>query len=152
MNMKALLQRVLSGTVKIDSNTVGEIKSGFVVFVGIAEGDTDKDIEYMKNKIINLRVFADSDGKFNLSAIDVKAQLLIVSQFTLLADTRKGNRPSFTSAANPKVAEALFNKFVDSMSNSGLIVVTGLFQKHMIVSIENDGPVTIMLDSKRKIK
>jgi D-aminoacyl-tRNA deacylase len=152
ISVKVLLQRVIHGSVKVDNSIVGEINNGYVIFVGVTRGDTEKDIEYLKNKIVNLRVFSDSQGKFNISAVDCKAAMLIISQFTLLADTRKGNRPSFTDAADPAIAEDLFNKFVDSMRSSGLKVETGLFQKHMIVSIENDGPVTVFLDSRQKIK
>jgi D-aminoacyl-tRNA deacylase len=150
--MKALLQRVNRGSVTIGSETVGTINSGYVVFIGVARGDTDKDIEYLKNKIINLRIFSDSEGKFNISALDCKAEFLIISQFTLLADTRKGNRPGFTDADDPTTAETLFNRFVDSIRSSGLKVEIGRFQKHMVVTIENDGPVTVLIDSRQKIQ
>jgi D-aminoacyl-tRNA deacylase len=150
--MKALLQRVNRGSVTVDSETVGTINSGYVVFIGVARGDTDKDIEYLKNKIVNLRIFSDDEGKFNISALDCKAEFLIISQFTLLADTRKGNRPGFTDAADPATAETLFNRFVGSIRGSGLKVETGRFQKHMVVKIENDGPVTIFIDSRQKIQ
>jgi len=119
-----------------------------VVFVGVAEGDSPKDADYLVQKLVNLRIFADEAEKFNLSALDIKAELLLVSQFTLLADTRKGRRPSFTEAAPPPQAEALFEHFVNEAKASGLKVQTGRFQQYMQVEIHNDGPVTIMLDSR----
>ena len=148
--MKALLQRVSRASVSIDGSIVGSIGRGLVVLVGVAAGDTEKDIQHLVNKTVNLRIFEDSESKFNLSALDVKAELLIISQFTLLADTRKGRRPSFTDAAPPAEAEALFAKFVTEARNSGLTVATGRFQQHMLVEIHNDGPVTVMLDSREK--
>ncbi len=119
-----------------------------MVLVGVANGDTEKDAVELARKTVGLRIFADAAGKFNLSALDVKAELLLVSQFTLLADTRKGRRPSFVDAAPPDIAEALFEKYVAEARNSGLKVETGRFQQHMLVEIHNDGPVTIMLDSR----
>lgn len=148
--MKALLQRVKQASVSIDDKRVASIGQGLVVLVGIANGDTEKDIAYLIQKIVNLRIFEDSDSKFNLSARDVNGELLIVSQFTLLADTRKGRRPSFTDAAPPAQAETLFEKFVAEARSSGLQVATGRFQQHMLVEIHNDGPVTVMLDSREK--
>jgi len=148
--VKALLQRVSSASVSIAGEEVGRIGPGLVVFVGVANGDTEKDAQYLVAKIINLRIFADSQDKFNLSALDVGGELLIVSQFTLLADTRKGRRPSFTDAAPPDLAEKLFDYFVAQVRNSGLGVQTGRFQQYMQVEIHNDGPVTIMLDSHDK--
>ncbi|MBA7603787.1 D-aminoacyl-tRNA deacylase [subsurface metagenome] len=146
--MKALLQRVTSASVSVDGEVVGRIGRGLVVFVGVAAGDSEKDAQYLAQKLVNLRIFADREEKFNLSALDIKAELLLVSQFTLLADTRKGRRPSFTEAAPPPQAEALFEKFVDEARASGLKVQTGRFQQYMQVEIHNDGPVTIMLDSR----
>ena len=146
--MKALLQRVTSASVSIDGEVVGSIGRGLVVFVGVAEGDSPKDADYLVQKLVNLRIFADEAEKFNLSALDIKAELLLVSQFTLLADTRKGRRPSFTEAAPPPQAEALFEHFVNEAKASGLKVQTGRFQQYMQVEIHNDGPVTIMLDSR----
>jgi D-tyrosyl-tRNA(Tyr) deacylase len=148
--LKALLQRVSQASVSIDDKIVANIGRGLVVLVGVANGDTEKDIAYLVQKIVNLRIFEDSDSKFNLSALDVKGELLIVSQFTLLADTKKGRRPSFTDAAPPTQAEALFEKFVVEARSSGLGVATGRFQQHMLVEIHNDGPVTVMLDSREK--
>jgi len=146
--VKALLQRVTSASVSVDGEVVGRIGRGLVVFVGVAAGDSEKDAQYLAQKLVNLRIFADREEKFNLSALDIKAELLLVSQFTLLADTRKGRRPSFTEAAPPPQAEALFEKFVDEARASGLKVQTGRFQQYMQVEIHNDGPVTIMLDSR----
>lgn len=148
--MKVLLQRVTTASVSVDGEIVGEIGPGLVAFVGIAEGDSSKDIDYLVPKMIGLRIFSDTDGKFNLSALDVGGELLLVSQFTLLADTRKGRRPSFIGAAPPDVADRLFLEFVEKARASALKVETGRFQEHMHVEISNDGPVTIMLDSRDK--
>jgi len=148
--VKALLQRVTSASVSVDGEVVGRIGRGLVVFVGVAVGDSPKDADYLAQKLVNLRIFADREEKFNLSALDIKAELLLVSQFTLLADTRKGRRPSFTEAAPSPQAEALFEHFVDEAKASGLKVQTGRFQQYMQVEIHNDGPVTIMLDSRDK--
>ena len=148
--MKALLQRVTEASVSVDGNVVGEIKQGLVVFVGVANGDTERDAHYLADKIVNLRIFADETSKFNVSALEIDAEMLIISQFTLLADTRKGRRPSFVDAAPPGHAENLFNIFVTRMRNTGLTVEVGRFQQHMLVKIFNDGPVTIELDSKEK--
>lgn len=137
--------------VSIEGDMIGDIGRGLVVLVGVAAGDTEKDIEYLVSKTVNLRIFEDSESKFNLSALDVRGDLLIVSQFTLMADTRKGRRPSFTKAAPPEQAEALFEKFVSAARATGLNVATGRFQAHMLVDIQNDGPVTIMLDSRDKL-
>jgi D-tyrosyl-tRNA(Tyr) deacylase len=146
--VKALLQRVTSASVSIEGEVVGSIGRGLVVFVGVAEGDEPNDADYLVKKLFNLRIFADKEEKFNLSALDIKAELLLVSQFTLLADARKGRRPSFTEAAPPQRAEELFEHFVKEARGSGLKVQTGRFQQYMQVEIHNDGPVTIMLDSR----
>ncbi|MGD1119877.1 MAG: D-aminoacyl-tRNA deacylase [Dehalococcoidales bacterium] len=146
--MKALLQRVTEASVTVAGEEVGRIGQGLVVLLGVAGGDTEKDAQYLVQKIVNLRIFTDCQDKFNLSALDVKGDLLFVSQFTLLADARKGRRPSFTDAAPPQQAEALFNYAVGLARESGLKVATGRFQQHMQVEIRNDGPVTVMLDSR----
>jgi D-tyrosyl-tRNA(Tyr) deacylase len=146
--VKALLQRVTSASVTIEGEVVGSILRGLVVFVGVAEGDEPSDADYLVQKLVNLRIFADKEEKFNLSALDIEAELLLVSQFTLLADARKGRRPSFTEAAPPQLAEELFEYFVSAARGSGLKVQTGRFQQYMQVEIHNDGPVTIMLDSR----
>jgi D-tyrosyl-tRNA(Tyr) deacylase len=148
--VKALLQRVSEASVSVGGEVVGRIGRGLVVLVGIASGDTEKDVEYLVPKIVNLRIFPDDEGRFNLSAVDINGELLVVSQFTLLADTRKGRRPSFVEAAPPAKAEELFERFVEQARATGLKVETGRFQQYMRVEIHNDGPVTILLDSREK--
>ena len=149
--MKALLQRVTGASVSVGGEVVGKIGQGLVVFVGVASGDTEKDLQYLVQKTVSLRIFPDEAGKFNLSALDIKGELLVVSQFTLLADTRKGRRPGFSEAAPPAEAEALFEQFVEESRSTGLKVATGRFQQYMQVEIHNDGPVTILLDSREKL-
>jgi D-tyrosyl-tRNA(Tyr) deacylase len=149
--VKALLQRVTSASVSIAGEMVGRINRGLVVFIGIAAKDTEKDVQYLAQKTTQLRIFADEQGRFNLSALDINGELLVVSQFTLLADTRKGRRPSFISAAPPDLAEVLVEKFIAAVRNTGLKVETGRFQQYMQVEIVNDGPVTILLDSEDKV-
>ncbi len=148
--MKALLQRVTTASVSLGDEEVGRVGRGLVVFLGVASGDTEKDAQYLAQKIANLRIFSDEEGKFNLSALDINGELLLVSQFTLLADTRKGRRPSFIEAAPPAQAEELFEHFVEQARATGLKVETGRFQQYMQVEIHNDGPVTILLESKGK--
>ena len=148
--MKALLQRVTAASVSVAGEVVGSIGQGLVVFVGVANGDTEKDVQYLAEKTTGLRIFGDEEGKLNLSVLDINGELLLVSQFTLLADTRKGRRPSFIEAAPPAQAEELFGQFVEQVRASGLKVATGRFQQYMQVEIHNDGPVTIMLDSRDK--
>lgn len=148
--MKVLLQRVSKACVSINDKVVGSIGKGLVVLVGVTSDDTDKDIQYLVEKVAGLRIFTDDVGRFNLSVRDIKGELLVISQFTLLADTRKGRRPSFTEAAPPVQAETLFDEFVKQMRNTGLNTETGKFQQYMQVEIHNDGPVTIMLDSRDK--
>jgi len=148
--MKALLQRVSKASVSIDNEVVGRIGNGLVVFLGISSKDTDSDAHYLAEKTVNLRIFPDSEGRFNLSILDTLGELLVVSQFTLLADTKKGRRPSFTDAAPPAEAEALYEQFLSLLGSSGLKVEGGRFQQYMLVEIHNDGPVTILLDSRDK--
>ncbi|MEI6185889.1 MAG: D-aminoacyl-tRNA deacylase [Dehalococcoidia bacterium] len=148
--MKALLQRVTSATVTVDGNIAGQTGQGFLILLGVAGDDSQKDADYLAEKVVNLRVFSDDNSKFNLSALQIRAELLVISQFTLMADARKGRRPSFTLAAPPEKAETLYNCFIRRVSETGLKVQTGIFGAHMLVSIVNDGPVTIMLDSKDK--
>jgi D-aminoacyl-tRNA deacylase len=148
--VKALLQRVSKASVSVAGEEVGKIGPGLVVLIGVAVGDTEKDAQYLVQKIVNLRIFTDAQDKFNLSALEIKGDLLLVSQFTLMADARKGRRPSFVEAAPPEQAETLFNYTVGLARQSGLKVATGRFQQHMQVEIHNDGPVTLMLDSKDK--
>jgi D-tyrosyl-tRNA(Tyr) deacylase len=147
--VKALLQRVTSASVSVGGEVVGKIGWGLVVFVGIARGDTAEDAKYLVQRTVNLRIFSDEASKFNLSALDIKGELLVVSQFTLLADTGKGRRPSFVEAAPPAQAELLFAQFVEQAQATGLKVETGRFQQYMQVEIHNDGPVTILLDSRK---
>jgi len=149
--VKALLQRVSGASVSIADEEVGRIGRGLVVFLGVANGDAERDAQYLVLKIINLRIFSDAEGRFNLSALDIKGDLLLVSQFTLLADTRKGRRPSFIEAAPPAQAEELFEYFVEQARATGLKVATGRFQQYMQVEICNDGPVTVLLDSRDKL-
>ena len=148
--MKALLQRVTKASVSVAGEVVGRIGHGLVVLLGVANGDTEKDAQYLAQKTTNLRIFSDEVGKFNLSALDINGELLVISQFTLLADARKGRRPSFVEAAPPDQAEKLFDYFVEQLRALGLKVETGRFQQYMQVEIHNDGPVTILLDSKEK--
>lgn len=150
--MKALLQRVSQASVSVAGEEVGRITKGLVVFLGVADGDTEKAAEYLAQKITGLRIFSDEEGKFNLSVLDITGELLLISQFTLLADTRKGRRPSFIDAASPSLAEELFNSFVEEVRTTGLKVATGRFRQYMQVEIHNDGPVTILLDTKEKFQ
>jgi D-tyrosyl-tRNA(Tyr) deacylase len=148
--MKALVQRVSRASVSVNDKIVGKIGPGLVVFLGVAQGDSEEDASYLANKVVNLRIFADQSSKFALSALETRGDILVVSQFTLLADSRKGRRPSFTEAAPPDLAEELYEFFVEQVRPTGLKVETGLFQEHMLVEIYNDGPVTISLESRNK--
>ena len=145
--MRALLQRVTSASVSIDGAETGSIGPGLVVLLGVADGDDEADARYLVDKVANLRIFADEQGRFNHSALDVGAGLLLVSQFTLYADTRRGRRPDFTRAADPETANSLYQQAVEMFRATGLPVATGEFQAYMQVKLENDGPVTILLDS-----
>ena len=145
--MRALVQRETEASVSVDGEVLGQIGPGLVVLVGIARSDGDRHIEYIVSKTVNLRIFEDDQGRFNLSALDVGADLLVISQFTLYADTRRGRRPGFTEAAPPDTASNVFETTLVRFEESGLRVETGRFQAHMHVKIHNDGPVTIMLDS-----
>ena len=145
--MRALIQRVTEAAVAIDDAEVGSIGPGLVVLLGVAEGDDDADAQYLVDKIANMRIFADAQGRFNLSALDVGGELLVVSQFTLYADTRRGRRPDFTRAAGPDEANRLYERAVAMFREKGLRVATGRFQAYMRVQLVNDGPVTIMVDS-----
>ena len=148
--MKTLVQRVSRASVSVNDKIVGKIGPGLVVFLGVAQGDSKEDASYLANKVVNLRIFADEAGKFALSALETRGDILIISQFTLLADSRKGRRPSFTEAAPPDLAKELYEFFVEQVRSTGLKVETGLFQEHMLVEIYNDGPVTISLESKTR--
>lgn len=146
--MRVILQRVNSANVKISDSVVGEIQKGLLVLVGIAAEDNAEDVDYIVGKTLGLRIFDNHKGKFDLSVQDIKGDLLVVSQFTLYADTRKGKRPSFISAMEPSHASNFFNITVRKFKESGLKVETGKFQEEMQVSLINDGPVTIFIDSK----
>lgn len=146
--MKALLQRVSHASVSVGGTQVGEIGRGLVVLVGIARGDREEDAKYLAGKTAGLRIFPDAQGKFQFSVQDIKGDLLVISQFTLLAHTRKGRRPDFTAAAPPGDAQTLFHQFVELVKATGLRIETGHFQEHMLVEIWNDGPVTLLLDSR----
>lgn len=147
--MRAVVQRVKSARVTVEDEVVGEIGPGLVVFLGVGEDDTCDDLSYLVDKVANLRIFEDDDGKMNLSALQLGLQVLVVSQFTLWGDCRRGRRPSFSHAAPPEKAVAMYEEYVRRLQGAGLSVETGRFQAMMTVSVENDGPVTILLDSDR---
>ncbi len=147
--MRAVIQRVNKSSVTVDGETVGKIGPGLMVLIGVEEGDTEKDAEYIAEKTASLRIFEDDQDKMNLSVIDVGGEVLAVSQFTLLADARKGRRPGFTKAAHPETADLLYRKTIDHMKGMGIHVEEGVFRTHMVVDISNDGPVTILLDSRK---
>lgn len=148
--MRAVVQRVAYSKVTVDGRTVGEIKNGLTVLLGVGIDDNEKDVEYLADKIVNLRVFEDSEGKMNLSLKDVNGDLLAVSQFTLYGDVRRGKRPSFDRAARPDTAKKLYESFVNACLKHGIRVQTGEFQAMMMVEIHNDGPVAILIDSKKE--
>ncbi len=150
--MKALVQRVSKASVTVNGEVVGKIGPGMVVFLGIAQGDSEDDARYLANKVANLRIFADEASHFALSALETGGEILIVSQFTLLADLRKGRRPSLSEAAHPDKARPLYEFFVEQVRSTGLKVETGIFQEYMLVEIHNDGPVTLLLESKNRQK
>ena len=145
--MRALLQRVARATVSVNEQEVGRIGPGLVVLLGVSAEDTAEDARYLVDKTLNLRIFADEQNRFNRSARDTGAELLVVSQFTLYGDTRKGRRPDFTKAAPPEQAQSLYEHAVDLFRQAGITVATGIFQEYMQVSLQNDGPVTLLLDS-----
>jgi D-aminoacyl-tRNA deacylase len=145
--MRACIQRVSSARVVVHGETVGEIGHGLLVLLGVAAEDTNADLRWMVDKVIGLRVFEDADGKMNLALADVGGELLVVSQFTLLGDCRRGRRPSFVGAAPPEKAERMYEQFVEAARQHGIRVATGRFRTHMNVELINDGPVTILLDS-----
>ncbi len=149
--MKAVIQRVSEASVKVDGKAVGEIGNGLLLLIGIDETDEKTDAEWLVQKILNLRIFGDDEGKLNRSVLDISGQILCISQFTLIADYKKGNRPSFIKAAKPDKAVPLFEYFKEEISRSGLKTESGIFGADMKVSLLNDGPVTIVMDSKTKI-
>lgn len=146
-----MIQRVNSASVAVDGETVGEIGRGFLVLLGISKQDEQKDLDYLYEKVVNLRIFEDEEDKMNLSLMDVNGEMLVVSQFTLCGDTRKGRRPNFTEAADPSAAEPLYEQFIEKCRGNSSIkrVQTGRFGAHMTISLENDGPVTLLVDSKK---
>ncbi len=146
--MRALIQRVSSGSVKISDQTVGEIGQGLVILLGITHDDTEADVKFLTDKCVNLRVFCDEDDKMNRSLLDIGGEALIISQFTLYGDARKGRRPGFSEAARPDHAIPLYEKFIEKVKNYKIKVATGEFGAKMLVDIKNNGPVTLMLESK----
>ena len=147
--MRAVVQRVKEADVTVDNNITGSINKGLMVLLGVEEGDTEADALYMADKITGLRIFEDEEGKMNLSIKDVGGDILAVSQFTLLGDVRKGKRPSFSKAARPDEANRLYRHFIDLVEERDVKTQEGVFQAEMLVRIYNDGPVTILLDSKK---
>ena len=147
--MRAVIQRVSESSVRVDGKVVGEIGKGIMVLLGVEEGDTEKEAQYIADKVIGLRIFEDEDGKMNHSLQEVGGELLAISQFTLLGDARKGRRPSYSNAARPEEANRLYEYFVEKVKATGTKVEKGVFQADMKVSLVNDGPVTILLDSQR---
>lgn len=148
--MRAVVQRVYESDVTVDCEVTGAIKEGLTVLIGVETGDTEKDAEYIADKVSGLRIFEDDNDKMNLSVIDVNGKVLAISQFTLLGDVRKGKRPSFIEAERPERANELYMKVCDLIEAKGICVEKGVFQAHMHVKIYNDGPVTILLDSRKK--
>lgn len=148
--MRACIQRVSSARVVVAGEITGQIGGGLLVLLGVTESDTDLELRWLADKTINLRIFADDEGKMNRSLIDTGGELLVVSQFTLYGDCRKGRRPSFISAAPPEQAERVYEQFVDYISGQGITVATGKFRADMKVSLTNDGPVTLWIDSAEK--
>ena len=146
--MKAVVQRVSKANVKVDKKIIADIQTGLIVLLGVGHNDTEKDAGYLADKIINLRIFEDDNGKMNRSLIDVKGDLLVVSQFTIMGDCRKGRRPSFINAAPPDMANKLYEYFIEQTKIKGIKTKTGKFQALMDVSLVNEGPVTILLDTE----
>jgi D-tyrosyl-tRNA(Tyr) deacylase len=147
INMRMVIQRVKEASVTVEDNVVGKIGKGIAVLLGVARGDTEKEADYLANKLVNLRIFEDDAGKMNLSIQDIGGEFLVVSQFTLLGDCRKGRRPGFSNAAPPEEADRLYLYFVEQLRAKGFHVETGQFQAIMLVKISNDGPVTFVIDS-----
>lgn len=148
--MKAVIQRVSRASVDVNDETIGKIGRGFLVLLGVANEDTDEDMDYLVKKITQMRIFEDEAGKMNLSLKDVGGEILIISQFTLFASTKKGNRPSFTEAGAPDFSKEMYLKFIAACRDCGIHTEEGDFGVHMMVSLVNDGPVTITMDSKQK--
>ena len=147
--MRVVIQRVLQAEVEINGQTIGQIDKGLLVYLSVGKGDTIKDAEFMAEKLVNLRIFADEAGKMNRSVLDVGGKILLVSNFTLHGDCRKGRRPSFDAAAEPKLAQQLYEKVIELIAEQGVAVEKGVFGEYMHVTSVNDGPVTFLLDSSR---
>lgn len=147
--MRAVIQRVNNASVEVDGKIVGEIGKGLLVFLGVGDGDTDRDLNYIADKTAGLRIFSDEDDKMNLSVTDINGEILVVSQFTLYGDCRKGRRPNFTSSMEPVTAEKMYEDFIKIIESKGIKTAHGEFGADMQVSISNDGPVTILLDSSK---
>ena len=148
--MKVVLQRVSQASVTVGGAIVGAIGRGYLLLVGVGQGDTPREAEWLADKIVGLRLFADSEGKMNLALDDVQGSILAVSQFTLFGDCQKGRRPSFATAGSPELGRQLYDHFVEHLRTSGVSVATGQFQAHMEVALVNDGPVTLLLDTKAR--
>lgn len=148
--MRAVVQRVDNASVEVENKIIGNIGKGLLVLLGVKEGDTEKDADYLAEKIPNLRIFSDDDDKMNLSVIDISGEILVVSQFTLYGDTKKGRRPSFVKAAKPKKADELYMYFVNRLKEKNIEIQTGQFQAMMNVSLVNSGPVTLIIDTDEK--
>ena len=147
--MRAVVQRVSTSNVKVEGEVTGKIEKGLLVLLGVGQEDNDKDVDYLVDKIVNLRIFEDENDKMNLSLKDIGGELLVVSQFTLYGDVRKGRRPGFSDAARPEVADKYYMDFVEKARSLGIKTETGRFQTHMMVELINDGPVTLLIDSKK---
>ncbi|WP_432665389.1 D-aminoacyl-tRNA deacylase [Wukongibacter baidiensis] len=147
--MRAVVQRVSDAKVTVEEKTTGSIGQGLMILLGVEDGDSMDDVKYMVEKITNLRIFEDENDKLNLSVLDIEGEILVVSQFTLLGDCRKGRRPNFMKAAKPEIANELYEEFVSEARKKGLKVGTGVFREHMVVNLSNDGPVTILVDSNK---
>ena len=150
--MRALIQRVARASATVNGVETGRMGMGLVVLLGVSRDDCEEDARYLVEKVVNLRIFPDDRNRFNRSALDVGAEFLIISQFTLYANTRRGRRPDFTQAAQPEQAERLYERAVELFKESGLRVATGVFREHMVVDIQNDGPVTLMIDSADRFR
>lgn len=147
--MRAVVQRVKKASCTVDEKIVGKIEKGILLFLGIGEGDEGKDLKYLVDKVLGLRIFPDEEGKMNLSLEDIEGQILIISQFTLYGDVRKGKRPSFSKSSSPEIGEKYYNKFIEDVKSRGIKAETGIFGADMDIELINDGPVTILLDSEK---
>jgi D-aminoacyl-tRNA deacylase len=145
--MKAVIQRVSKASVTVDGEVAGKIGRGLVVLLGVGKRDEQNDVFLLAEKIANLRIFPDNEGRFNLSLLDISGEVLVVSQFTLYADIRRGRRPSFSDAARPEMAAPFVDSFIEALRGHGLLIANGVFGAHMVVDLQNDGPVTIIIDS-----